>query len=159
VLGNHDGWYDAPRVRRALEGRGIRVLENESARLVWRGAPVWIAGLADLWTGQPDLAAALREVPGDAPVLLMTHSPDVFPGVPRRVALTLAGHTHGGQVRLPLLGRPVVPSDYGQRYAAGEVVEGGRHLFVTTGLGTSIIPVRFGVPPQIAVLTLNAAPP
>jgi predicted MPP superfamily phosphohydrolase len=78
----------------------------------------------------------------------------VFPDVPARVALTLAGHTHGGQVLLPLIGRPVVPSRYGQRYAAGHVVEDGRHLFVTTGIGTSIVPIRIGVPPEIVVLTI-----
>jgi predicted MPP superfamily phosphohydrolase len=72
-----------------------------------------------------------------------------------RATLTLAGHTHGGQVDLPLLGRRVVPSRFGSRYAAGHIVEGGRHLFVTTGVGTSIVPVRFGVPPEIALLTLR----
>ena len=70
------------------------------------------------------------------------------------VALTLAGHTHGGQVRLPFLGRPIVPSQFGERFAAGHVVEGGRHLFVATGLGTSILPVRFRVPPAVTLLTL-----
>jgi predicted MPP superfamily phosphohydrolase len=92
-----------------------------------------------------------------APVLLLTHNPDVFPDVPARVSLTLAGHTHGGQVRLPLIGAPVVPSVYGQRYAAGLVVEGGRALFVTTGIGTSIVPLRIGVPPEIAVLRVVPA--
>jgi predicted MPP superfamily phosphohydrolase len=87
-------------------------------------------------------------------VVLLTHNPDVFPFVPGRVALTLAGHTHGGQVRLPLIGRPVVPSQFGQRFAAGHVVEGGRHLFVATGIGTSILPVRFRVPPTVTLLTL-----
>ncbi len=85
----------------------------------------------------------------------LTHNPDVFPKVPDRVTLTLAGHTHGGQVRLPLIGPPVVPSQFGQRFAAGHVVEGGRHLFVATGVGTSILPVRFRVPPAVTVLTLG----
>ena len=84
----------------------------------------------------------------------MTHNPDVFPDVPARVALTLAGHTHGGQVRFPFVGAPVVPSRFGPRYAQGLVTEGGRHLFVTSGLGTSIFPVRFRVPPEIALLRL-----
>jgi predicted MPP superfamily phosphohydrolase len=74
----------------------------------------------------------------------------------RALSLTLAGHTHGGQVNLPLFGRPIVPSSFGQRYAAGHIVERGRHLFVTTGLGTSIVPVRFRVRPSIALLTLTA---
>jgi predicted MPP superfamily phosphohydrolase len=84
----------------------------------------------------------------------MTHNPDIFPDVPASVDLTLAGHTHGGQVRLPLIGRPIVPSRYGERYAAGQIVEGGRLLYVATGTGTSILPVRFRVPPAIDVLTV-----
>ena len=70
----------------------------------------------------------------------------------------IAAHTHGGQVYLPGLGRLVVPSKYGQRYAIGHVVENGRHLFVSAGLGTSIIPVRFLVPPEISLLTIRALP-
>jgi uncharacterized protein len=87
-------------------------------------------------------------------VILLTHNPDIFPGVPTRVALTLAGHTHGGQVRLPFVGRPIVPSQFKQRYAAGHLTEDGRQLFVATGVGTSILPVRFRVPPAVTVLTL-----
>jgi hypothetical protein len=94
-------------------------------------------------------------VSDDAPVLAFTHNPDVFPHVPARVALTIAGHTHGGQVVLPLLGRPLVPSAYGQRYAIGHVEEDGRHLFVSSGLGTSIFPVRFGVPPEISIVVVR----
>jgi len=89
------------------------------------------------------------------PLLLLTHNPDIFPLVPGRVSLTLAGHTHGGQVRLPFIGRPIVPSRFGQRFAAGQIVEGGRHLYVATGIGTSILPVRFRVPPAVAMLTIG----
>jgi predicted MPP superfamily phosphohydrolase len=113
-------------------------------------------GISDYMTGRHDVGVALATVPPDgAPIIALTHNPDVFPDVPARVAITLAGHTHGGQVRLPFWGSPIVPSRFGQRYAAGHVVEGGRHLFVTTGIGTSIIPVRFRVPPVIDVLTLS----
>ncbi|HZI18415.1 MAG TPA: metallophosphoesterase [Pyrinomonadaceae bacterium] len=155
VLGNHDWWFDGVRVARALEGAGVRVLENEAARIEHGGAGLWLVGIADLWTRKPDLAAALSRVSDESPIILFTHNPDLFPQVPPRVALTVAGHTHGGQVNLPLVGRPVVPSKYGQRYADGHIVEGGRHLFVTSGVGTSIIPVRLRVPPEIAVLTLR----
>ena len=156
VLGNHDWWYDGDRVRRALEARGIVVLENEAHPVVRAGSTVWLAGLADLWTRVPDIQGTLAPIPPGAPVLLLTHSPDVFPEVPARVALTLAAHTHGGQIRIPPFPAPVVPSRYGSRYAAGHVIEGGRHLFVTTGVGTSIIPVRFAVPPEVVILTLHA---
>ena len=155
VLGNHDWWYDGPRVRTALERSGIVVLENSARRVVHGDGAFWIAGLADLWTREPDLTKALAAVPAGEPVLLLTHSPDVFPDVPVRVALTLAAHTHGGQVRFPPFPAPVVPSMYGSRYAAGHIVEEGRHLFVTTGVGTSILPVRFAVPPEVALLTLR----
>ena len=102
---------------------------------------------------------ALARVGDDAPVIALTHNPDVFPHVPDRVALTIAGHTHGGQVWLPIVGRPIVPSKYGERYAIGHVVEDGRHLFVSPGLGTSIIPVRFRVPPEISIVALRSASP
>ena len=118
----------------------------------------WLAGIGDFWEGRHDVGATLASVPLGQPVLAFTHNPDVFPEIPERVSLTVAGHTHGGQVYIPLVGRPVVPSRYGQRYAIGHIVENGRHLFVTPGLGTSIIPVRFLVPPEVSVLELQAAP-
>ena len=154
VLGNHEWWFDGERVRRALERAGVPVLEDDAVRLERRGSPLWIAGLADVWTRSPDLEKALANVPAGEPVIVLTHNPDVFPTIPARVSLTLAGHTHGGQVRLPWIGSPIVPSSYGQRYVRGHVVEDGQHLFVTTGIGSSILPVRIGVPPEIAVLTL-----
>ncbi len=156
VLGNHDGWLDHERVKRALALNGIRVIEESAVRTTTLAGPLWIAGISDLWTGVHDVRAALAAVDNDEPVILLTHNPDVFPDVPARVALTLAGHTHGGQVRLPFVGRPIVPSQFGQRYAAGHVIEDGRHLFVATGVGTSILPVRFRVPPSVTVLTIKS---
>lgn len=155
VLGNHDHWYDGERVARALRGAGLKVLENEAVRIESGGRAFWLAGIADLWTRRPDIAGTLRQVNTDDPVILFTHNPDIFPNVPARVSLTLAGHTHGGQVNLPLVGRAVVPSEFGQRYAFGHVVEGGRHLYVSGGVGTSIIPARFRVPPEVVVLKLE----
>ncbi len=155
VLGNHDWWLDGERVSRALTGAGVRVLENEAARVEKDGQAFWLAGLADLWTRQPDIEGTLSKVSDDSPVVALSHNPDLFPRIPPRVILTLAGHTHGGQVNLPLLGRLVVPSQFGQLYAQGHLKEGGRHLFVTSGVGTSIIPVRFRVPPEVVVLTFD----
>lgn len=156
VLGNHDWWLDGARVAAALEGAGLVVLENRAARVERGGRAFWVAGVADLWTRTPDIAGSLAQVGGaDEPVIILTHNPDIFPDVPERVSLTLAGHTHGGQVNFPFVGRPVVPSRFGQRYAMGHVVEGGRHLYVSGGVGTSIIPVRFRVPPEVVILTLT----
>lgn len=155
VLGNHDWWFDGARITRALEGAGLVVLENRAVRIEHGGRGLWLGGVADLWTRRPDIEGTLRQVTTDEPVLLFTHNPDIFPDVPARVSLTLAGHTHGGQVNIPFVGRPVVPSHFGQRYAFGHVVEQGRHLFVSGGVGTSIVPVRFRVPPEIVVLSLE----
>ncbi|MCH9681227.1 MAG: metallophosphoesterase [Deltaproteobacteria bacterium] len=156
VLGNHDWWHDGDQITADLREVGIVVLEDDSTTIEVSGTTVWVAGVGDLMTRSADVPLATARVPEDAPALLLTHNPDVFPDVPPRVDLTLAGHTHGGQVCVPVLGPPVVPSRYGQRYAAGHVVEEGRHLYVGVGVGTSILPVRFGVPPAIDVLTLRA---
>jgi predicted MPP superfamily phosphohydrolase len=155
VLGNHDWWLDGPRVREAFETSRIPVLENRAVELRRGECGFWLAGIGDLWEGRPEVAATLETVPLAAPVLVFTHNPDVFLDVPDRVALTMAGHTHGGQVRVPFVGRPIVPSAHGERFAIGSVVEGGRHLFVTPGIGTSILPVRFLVRPEISLLVLS----
>jgi uncharacterized protein len=151
VLGNHDWKQTGDRMWRALTEAGIEVLENRAAAA---GDPP-VAGLADLRERRPDLPTALAGVPPDAPVILLSHDPDVFPFVPERVALTVSGHLHGGQVAIPLVRRPAIPSRYGERYARGHVVEDGRHLYVTSGLGTSGMPLRFLAPPEIVVLELR----
>jgi predicted MPP superfamily phosphohydrolase len=156
TLGNHDWWFDATRVRSSLEQHGIKVLEDANVQINRRHSSFWLAGIGDFWEGKHDVAAALANIPFYAPIVAVTHNPDVFPFIPDNVSILIASHTHGGQVWLPLIGRPIVPSDYGQRYAVGHVVENGRHLFVSTGLGTSIIPVRFLVPPEISVVILKS---
>jgi hypothetical protein len=158
VLGNHDWWLDGARVAAALELAHITVLEDSATVVAVNGEALWLAGVSDFWEGEHDVAAALSHVPETAPVILFTHNPDIFPEVPVRVSLTVAGHTHGGQVNLPLIGRPIVPSQFGQRYAAGHIIEHARNLFVSTGLGTSILPIRFRVPPEIVVLTVRRNP-
>jgi predicted MPP superfamily phosphohydrolase len=155
VLGNHDWWYNGPRCARALEAVGIRVLEDAAAEVTVRGHPLWIAGVSDAFTRPATITRALAPVPEGAPVIVLTHNPDLFVRVPPRVLLTLAGHTHGGQVNLPVLGRLIVPSHYGERFAIGHIHEEGRDLFVSPGIGTSILPLRFRVPPEISLLTVG----
>ena len=105
--------------------------------------------------GLDDLAGTLAQATDDAPIVLMAHEPDIFPDVPDRVALTVCGHTHGGQVRI--LGyAPYVPSKFGARYIYGHIVEDGRNLIVSGGLGCSGLPVRFGAPPEIVMIELGA---
>jgi predicted MPP superfamily phosphohydrolase len=156
VLGNHDWWFDAARITRTLKAAGIAVLDDAAVPLVSGACSFWLAGISDFWEGRHDVRAALAQVPAQAAVLAVTHNPDVFPDVPERVALTIAGHTHGGQVYIPGIGRPIVPSRYGQRFAIGHIVEDGRHLFVSPGLGTSVLPVRFLVPPEVSIVKIHS---
>jgi predicted MPP superfamily phosphohydrolase len=176
ILGNHD-WWDDPAAQaagggdtfshRALRAAGIQVYSNRAARIETRTGAFWLAGVEDQlalrpgrrwnrssYVGLDDLPGTLAQVGDDAPIVLLAHEPDIFPQVPARVAVTLSGHTHGGQVRL--FGySPVVPSRYGNRYAYGHVVEEERHLVVSGGLGCSIAPVRFGSPPEITIINLG----
>src|SRR5829696_7349492 len=156
VLGNHDWWFNGKEVRRGLEQNGIKVLEDEVVQLNARSTTLWLAGLADLWTRPQHIEETIDKVPEGAPVIALTHNPDIFPQVSQRVPLLLAGHTHGGQVRFPLIGSVVHSSKLGKRYESGHVFENNHHLFVTTGIGTSIMPVRFGVPPEIVLVTVNS---
>lgn len=165
VLGNHDWWENPEGVRQGLERNGIPVLENSARKLkAANGVEFWLAGLGDQlahgnaragYRGIDDLPKTLRAISDDAPAILLAHEPDIFPKVPDRISLTLCGHTHGGQVRIPFVGAPVVPSRYGQRYAYGHIVEEGRHLLVSAGLGCTFLPVRFGAPPEIVLAELG----
>ena len=156
VLGNHDWWYNPEKVATVLQANGITMLDNEFTRIDSRGGPFFLVGLADLWEGPQRIQETINQIPAGSPVVALTHNPDIFPQLPQRVTLLIAGHTHGGQVRFPLIGSVVQSSRYGERYVAGHVLENGHHLFVTTGIGTSIAPVRFGVPPEIVLLTLRS---
>ena len=155
VLGNHDWRTFGVRMWTALAAAGIPVLENDAHALDAAGGRFHVAGLADVRHRRPDLVRALANVPDDEPVIVLSHDPDVFPFVPSRVALTVSGHTHGGQVAIPVVRLPVMPSRHGERYARGHIVEHGRHLVVGTGLGTSGIPVRLLAPPELLVLELR----
>jgi len=171
ILGNHDWWDDetvqstrrgTPAVKRLLENRGIPVMENQAVRLVKDDRPFWLAGLADQqpfmgsWMNlsHADVPRTLSAVTDAAPVILMAHEPDIFATLPDRISLTLAGHTHGGQVRL--FGRsPAIRKVRGHDYAYGHIVQDGRHMIVSGGFGMSRIPVRLGVPPEIVLLELG----
>ena len=152
VLGNHDHWRNGAEVRAALAAAGIRVLDNEAAQV----GPLALGGLDDDFTGRADLAstlAAMRRIEGAR--ILLSHSPDPFASLSNEVGLTLAGHTHCGQIRLPLVGALATESRYGQRYACGRVDEGGRTLIVTAGLGTSVLPLRLIARPDLWLVTIG----
>ena len=168
VLGNHDGWYSDVAVANELTRVGIRVLEGEVALIEKDGRRLRLLGLKDHMHAQnwqefsAEARKTLADTEGTGNVVVLEHSPDILEMITgnllisKDLKLLLAGHTHGGQVSLPIIGRPIVPSSYGQKYAAGHVKDGGIDMFVTTGIGTSILPFRFMVPPEIAVVTIRS---
>jgi predicted MPP superfamily phosphohydrolase len=175
ILGNHDWWsaaipIDPPdssrSVRRALEAADIPVLENQSLRLFQRGRPFWLIGLGDQLAhalsrfpgrrGVDDIGKAMREIDDDAPAILLAHEPYIFPFVPNRIALTLAGHMHGGQVNLPILGAPIhYVRGRSAKFIYGEYALGERRLIVSGGLGTSYAPVRVFRAPEVVIVKLG----
>ncbi len=170
VMGNHDTNIAGAQMKQELTNNGYAVLDGALAVIEREGAVFRILGLRDhqqigVWKDYADDARRLAaETEGTGPLLVLQHSPDVLPIITgdrlisRDPMLMIAGHTHGGQIRLPVLGSPIVPSSYGQKYTAGHIRDGGIDLFVTTGIGTSILPFRFMVPPEVSILTLRTAP-
>lgn len=150
VLGNHDWWLDGEGIKHNLKKENINVLLNENKVIKINSQDVFIAGTEDLITREPDIKKTLQNT--TSPVILVTHSPDIFPQIPSSVDLTLAAHTHGGQVIIPFLGPLIVPSDYGSKYAVGLIEENNKKMIVSKGIGTSIISVRFNCAPEIIVI-------
>jgi len=152
TFGNHDEWTDPGLVRRTLEAAGVTVLDNQA---VQRG-PLAIGGAGDMATRHQSVPALLRAMQSlKGARIVVTHSPDLAPALPADITLLLAGHTHCGQIVLPLVG-PLAEVSL-SRYRCGIVREGARTTVVTAGLGTSVVPFRFGAPPDLWVLTLGPA--
>lgn len=152
VLGNHDHWRDAAMFRKALTKIGVRLLDNDAIE----AGPLTIIGIDDDFSGHGDPArafAAARSMTG--PRVVLTHSPDIIPELPARVALVAAGHTHCGQISLPLVGPIATMSRYGKRYACGLINDAGQSVIVGAGLGTSLAPLRIGVPPDYWIVTIG----
>ena len=157
VLGNHDVLSDPERIVRALETRGIPVLRNRSTAFARAGARLWFAGTDDVLEGHANLPLTLEGIPPEEPVILLAHEPDFAVHAARfPVDLQLSGHSHGGQIRLPLLGAPVLPP-LARRYPWGLHRIGGLTLYTNVGIGTIALPVRFLCPPEITLITLRAA--
>lgn len=155
VLGNHDWWLDAKRVVSALSQHNITMLEDASQKITAGDCQLRLVGITDFWEGPHNVELAMSGIEEDESILAFTHNPDIFPELPERIALTIAGHTHGGQVCFPIIGCPVVPSEFGERYVRGHVIENDKHLYVSSGVGTSILPVRFLVPPEVTILEIH----
>ena len=156
VLGNHDWRHDGERVRRALVEQRIEVLENDAVSINLGGEVLWLVGLADAGEREPDTTTPFGLVAASAPLIVLSHNPDVFPRLPDRPLLALAGHTHGAQVNLPVLRERVTPSRYGDRYAGGLACRGERVMYVSRGIGTSGLPIRLLAPPEALVLTFRS---
>ncbi|MGH9577193.1 MAG: metallophosphoesterase [Terriglobales bacterium] len=156
ILGNHDHWNHPATVRNHLDATGFPVLLNQAVALEKDNARLWLVGVDDVLSGRPDLEKALQRVPAGEAVILLVHEPDFadhaaqFP-----VDLQLSGHSHGGQVRLPWLGAPILPL-LAKKYPMGLYRVGKMQLYTNRGLGVINPPVRWNCPPEITLVTLRA---
>ncbi len=164
ILGNHDWWRYLEEVRIGMRRADIPILENGGRRLRTKDVFFWLLGLGDqmafptgngTYVGVDDLASTLAMANDSNPRVLLAHEPLIFPRVPTGVDLVLAGHTHGGQVRLPLLGRPGIFQPELRKYAYGYFGNQNSQMIVTSGIGMSILPIRFLVPPEIVIVELS----
>lgn len=157
VMGNHD-YEPEGIVKNIFCKSGITLLENDSKYIKYKGHPVRIVGFKDLWHHHLEPESIFGSNNSVKPIIVLSHNPDVFPEVPDFVSLTLSGHTHGGEVYIPLLGAPMVPSKFAQRYRKGYIVENNKHLFVSSGVAT-LSGFRLFNSPEIVILTLNSQTP
>lgn len=158
VLGNHDHWTDAQTVATAVQRAGVTVLRNAQVALTRAGATLHLAGVDDYWERYADLSRALADVPRSAPTILLAHEPDYADLAARdpRVVLQLSGHSHGGQVRLPFIGAPLLPP-LGRKYPLGLRQVGGMQVYTNRGIGVLSPPVRFNCRPEITLFTFTTA--
>ena len=150
TLGNHDQWYGNEEITKNLEANNIKVLNNANKKIIVNGKPIYIAGIQY----QPSMIQISNAIDNtQKPTIMLTHSPDEFKKIPQDyVNLILAGHTHGGQIRIPFIGPLFTASSYGDKYAKGFIEEDGKKMITTTGIGTSILPIRFNCSPEIVVI-------
>lgn len=169
TLGNHDGWYGKEEITNALEKNGIKVLSNTNVLINTDNQKFYIAGVEDLMTGNPNIYKSVKGINiNENLVIMLTHTPDMFPKVPKAIKLTFAGHTHGGQIRIPLIGPIFTASKYYNKNSQGWIQEVNsqvikpdltepidlkqKTLFVTRGIGLSILPFRFNCIPEINII-------
>lgn len=155
VLGNHDWWKSGPKVSRAFAGAGVRMIDNMALPIDVGGCHFWLAGLGDLLEGRPDVRGTFAMIPQNATVIAITHEPALWPRIRSRATLTIAGHTHGGQINPFGWLTPTRYKSYSNQLQGSYEAE-GHSLFVSPGIGTSILPMRLGVPPEISRLTLRS---
>ncbi|HSV53531.1 MAG TPA: metallophosphoesterase [Burkholderiaceae bacterium] len=154
VLGNHDWWFDEEKFRTAFERQGIKVIENDAMPIP--GTALWVVGIGDDFTGHSRPAVAVSKLPNGAQALVLMHDPASLKTLPTLQGLVVAGHTHGGQVALPFFGALIVPGAAPLAWAYGWVEHGDNRMYVTSGLGVSILPVRFNRRPEWVMVTVRS---
>jgi len=157
VLGNHDHWTNPEAVRWALRRSNIKELNNSVIPISRNGSSIHLAGIDDHLAGFDDLCSVLDQMPADAITILLAHEPDFAEHSARtgRFVLQLSGHSHGGQIRLPIIGTPYLPP-LGRLYPRGLYTIDGMKLYTNRGLGTSWLGLRINCPPEITIFTLDA---
>lgn len=157
VLGNHDHWHGLEDTRAGMRRAGVEELTDRGVWLTRGADRLRLGGVDDLWCGQPDAAAAVGDATREDAVLLLSHNPDLAETMAdRRIGLVLSGHTHGGQVIVPGMTNPFIPSRYGDKYSHGQVEAPATTVYVSRGLGLTGLPVRYNCPPELTLLTLTA---
>lgn len=158
TLGNHDYWLDADVITAAMESAGLPVLINQGHSIQHGNGSIYLAGLDDGWSGNPDLNATLDGAASNEPIVLLCHEPDLADqyALDGRIDLQLSGHSHGGQIRLPGIGALILPY-LGRKYDLGLYKVNDMQLYTNRGLGVISEPVRFNCPPEISQFVLNAA--
>lgn len=154
VMGNHDCWWDCARVREILNGTSVVLLENRAVEVKRADISFWVTGIEDGQTQQPDFPGALANIPAGAPSIVAVHNPGLFDWNGNSAFLQLSGHSHAGQVRFPIIGAPVRMTRYTEETANGGMIRGDRILMVTHGAGEVGLPVRFGAPPEVLLITV-----
>ncbi|MFC1580374.1 metallophosphoesterase [Thermodesulfobacteriota bacterium] len=161
VLGNHDFWSGkqvAADIIKGLKGIGVKVLRNENVSLSRAGRTLSVVGVDDYWEQSYSLTRSLNKIQKDGCRVLLSHNPDVNEDIElsgKRIDLVISGHTHGGQIVIPFVGAPYIPSPFGQKYRAGLVKDGDRKTWVSRGLGLFFVPIRLNCPPDVSLLTLR----
>jgi predicted MPP superfamily phosphohydrolase len=156
TLGNHDWWHNGTQIGQALEQNGIRVIENGAIPLPTTTGKIWLVGIGDDMTGHAQPTKAIAAAPADARLIVMMHDPANAPDLPPQTLVAFAGHTHGGQVRLPFFGALITPGRAPRQHAYGWIPGAPAPTWVTSGVGTSILPVRFNCPPETVTLRLGS---
>jgi len=155
VIGNHDIWKGRDVVTRALSREGLTVLVNKGLSLTHDGAPFFLAGVDDCWSGRPDLAAAMSDWSGERCALLLSHEPDPADlySADSRITVQLSGHSHAGQVRIPGFGSPFLPP-FGEKYDMGLYRVRDMWLYTNRGIGVTV-PIRLNCRPEVTLVTLK----